>query len=373
MRQTRTYIHQLSGWPGKLAWDSEEVGDFLGAVRHSQGVLRGRMESLGFPEQQRANLDVLAQDVSKSSEIEGEKLDVEQVRSSLAGRLGIDVGGLRQVDRSVDGIVEMILDATQRYDQPLTELRLYRWHRSLFPIGYNKTHKVQVGVWRDDESGPMRVVSGQQRQETIHFEAPAASRIQEEMEEFLRWFNETHRLDPVLKAALAHLWFVTIHPFEDGNGRIARAIADMALARAENSSLRFYSMSAVIQSQRKTYYDILEQTQTGDLNITSWMLWFLECLGTAIQEAEATLKLVLEKARFWRVHEHLLLNARQKKMLNKLLDGFDAKVITSRWASINHCSQDTAGRDINDLIEKGLLTTDSQGGRNASYLLVEAR
>ncbi len=232
MRQTRTYIHQLSGWPGKLAWDSEEVGDFLGAVRHSQGVLRGRMESLGFPEQQRANLDVLAQDVSKSSEIEGEKLDVEQVRSSLAGRLGIDVGGLRQVDRSVDGIVEMILDATQRYDQPLTELRLYRWHRSLFPIGYNKTHKVQVGVWRDDESGPMRVVSGQQRQETIHFEAPAASRIQEEMEEFLRWFNETHRLDPVLKAALAHLWFVTIHPFEDGNGRIARAIADMALARA---------------------------------------------------------------------------------------------------------------------------------------------
>ncbi len=370
MRMPIVYIHQLEKWP-RFDWDGEEVGEFLGAVRHSQGRLRGHMEMLGLLDQQATVLEVLTQDVLKTSEIEGERLSWEQVRSSLAGRLGINIGALPQSDRLVEGVVEMVLDATQHYDRPLTSERLLGWHSGLFPTGLTGFRRIRVGEWRDDASGPMQVVSGTPGRETIYFEAPPAKLLEKEMGRFLDWFNGSSKLDPVLKAAVAHLWFVTIHPFDDGNGRIARAIADMALTRSEASSQRFYSMSAEIQRQRKTYYSILEQTQKGDGNITAWMQWFLECLDKAISGAESTLTLVLRKASYWKEHDQSALNIRQSKMLNRLLDGYEGKLTTSRWASMTHCSQDTAGRDINDLIQRGLLAQEGKGGRSTSYSLAK--
>lgn len=365
-----TYIHELESWPS-FRWDEALIVQRLAPVRHRQGRLIGRMEALGFPLRTEAVLATLTEDVLKSSEIEGEVLDRDQVRSSIARRLGLEIGGLTPADRHVEGVVEMMLDATQKFSAPLNAERLFAWHAALFPTGRSGMTKIIVGGWRDDASGPMQVVSGAVGKERVHYQAPAAKRLKKEMNAFLKWFETKDTLDPVLKAALAHLRFVTIHPFDDGNGRIARAIADMALARSESSPQRFYSMSAQIRAERKVYYDILEKTQKGDLDITAWLEWFLACLDRAIEGAEATLSNVLRKARFWDAMKDQSLNERQRVMLNHLLDGFEGKLTSSKWAKLTKSSQDTALRDITDLVERGILLRDPGGGRSTSYSLAE--
>ena len=373
MRRTTQYIHRQPDWP-KYRWDRKKLATALASVRHQQGRLIGHMEALGFPLQQEAVLQTLTEDVVKSSEIEGEKLDASHVRSSIARRLGLDVGGLETADRHVDGVVEMMLDATRHYDQPLSAERLFGWHASLFPTGRSGMRKIRVGGWRDDSAGPMHVVSGPIGRERVHFEAPAPAKLEREMQVFLDWFNEDGTnadTDAVLKAGLAHLWFVTIHPFDDGNGRIARAIADLALARSEQSPRRFYSMSAQIQQERTAYYDILEQTQKGTMDVTLWMEWFVACLGRAIDRAQTTLAGVLSKARFWQALRAVPINERQRLMLNRLVDGFEGKLTTSKWAKIAECSSDTALRDILDLVERGILVRNPEGGRSTSYALAK--
>lgn len=362
------YIHQLKDWPN-LYWREEQIATPLAAVRHRQGHLLGRMEALGFDLRNEAILQTLTEDVLKSSEIEGENLDKEQVRSSIASRLGMDIGALIPADRDVEGVVEMMLDATQNYDQPLNKDRLFDWHSALFPTKRSGMLRIIVGDWRDDKNGPMQVVSGPHGREHVHYQAPEASLLPEEMSRFLKWFEVQETLDPVLKAALAHFWFVSIHPFDDGNGRIARAIADMVLARAENSPERFYSMSAEIRQQRKDYYDVLESTQKGDLDITSWMLWFLQCLDDAITRSDIILSKVMTKAKFWERHRGVRFNDRQKNMLNRLLNGFEGKLTTTKWAKITKCSQDTALRDIDALIKLNILEKEKAGGRSTSYIL----
>ncbi len=364
-----TYIHQLKSWP-KFRWDQQSVVGRLAAVRHLQGRLIGRMEGLGFRLRDEAALQNLTEEVLKSSEIEGERLDRSQVRSSIARRLGMDIGALTLADRNVEGVVEMMIDATEKYKEPLTKERLFGWHASLFPTGRSGMKKITVGAWRTERSGPMQVVSGPIGREKIHYEAPAAKRLETETREFLRWFNREDGIDLVLKAGLAHLWFVTIHPFEDGNGRIARAIADLMLARSEESARRFYSMSAQIQQERNDYYDILEATQKGDLDITPWLDWFLGCLGRAIDGAGETSSGVLKKARFWERHGKAILNPRQRAMLNRLLDGFEGKLTSSKWAQIVKSSPDTALRDIDGLLKLGILVKDLGGGRSTSYSLI---
>src|SRR5260370_27575013 len=315
MRRIDSYIHTREDWP-RFHWDRENLGEQLAHVRHEQGRLLGRMEALGFKLRQEAVLRTLTEDVRQSSEIEGEKLDADQVRPSIARRLGMDIGGLKAVDRNVEGVVEMMLDATRHYDQPVTEERVFAWHASLFPTGRSGMRRIHVGAWRDDNSGPMHVVSGPIGRERVHFEAPKADRLDAEMKAFLDWFEKDSSIDGVLKAGMAHLWFVTIHPFDDGNGRIARAIADMALARSDNSPQRFYSMSAQIRQERSAYYDILEETQKGTMDITPWMEWFLGCLRRAIDGAQTTLSAVLAKARFWESIAGVTLNERQRLGLN---------------------------------------------------------
>jgi Fic family protein len=361
------YIHELTEWP-KFQWSAEKIAASLASVRHQQGRLIGRMEALGFNLQQEAVLQTLTTDVLKSSEIEGEKLDAGQVRSSIARRLGMDIGALTPADRNVEGVVEMMLDAT-RHDRPLSEERLFAWHASLFPTGRSSMTKIRTGDWRDDSNGPMRVVSGLIGKERVHFEAPKANRLATEMHSFLDWFEGKDPIDLVLKAGLAHLWFVTLHPFDDGNGRIARAIADMALARSENSSQRFYSMSAQIRKERNAYYEILERTQKGTMDVTPWMEWFLSCLGRAIDGAQDTLGAVLEKSRFWEHLKDVQLNERQHLIINRLLDGFEGKLTTSKYAALAKCSQDTAHRDILALLEQGVLVRNPEGGRSTSYSL----
>jgi len=347
----------------------ERLAPLLASVRHRQGRLIGRMESLGVQLQQEAVLQTLTADVLKSSEIEGERLKAEQVRSSIARRLGMDVGALKATDRDVEGVVEMMLDATQNYAEPLDEKRLFAWHASLFPTGRSGMSKIIVGGWRDDAEGPMQVVSGTYGRERVHYQAPAAAQLPDEMAAFLSWFESDKAVDPVLAAGIAHLWFVTVHPFEDGNGRIARAIADMALARSESSPQRFYSMSTRIRQERKAYYEILERTQKGTMDITPWMSWFLGCLGRAIDDAQGTLGSVLAKARFWERARNVALNVRQRLVLNRLLDGFEGKLTTSKYAKIARCSQDTALRDILPLVESGILVRNPEGGRSTSYSL----
>lgn len=364
------YIHDLPDWPA-FRWDREALAEPLAAVRHRQGRLIGRMEGLGFPLRRVAVLDTLTEDVLKSSEIEGEILDRDQVRSSIARRLGIDIGGLTPADQEVEGVVEMMLDATQNYDEALTAERLFGWHAALFPTGRSGMHRIIVGAWRDGRFGPMQVVSGPLGRERVHFEAPEATRVAGDMQAFLCWFNGMDGIDPVLKAGVAHLWFVTIHPFDDGNGRIARAIADMQLARSEGSQQRFYSMSAQIRQERKAYYETLEATQKGDLDITDWLAWFLACLSRAFDGAETVLAGVLRKARFWQEHADDPLNDRQRDMLNRLLDGFEGNLTSSKWATIEKCSPDTALRDITDLLERGILVKDAGGGRSTSYSLAQ--
>ena len=368
----RLYIHEDESWP-KLYWSREQVAGPLAAVRLAQGRLIGHMEALGFKLREEAVLRTLTADVVKTSEIEGERLDAEQVRSSLARRLGMDVGGLKPADRSVEGVVEMMLDATRRYDQPLTRERLFAWHAALFPTSRSGMRPITAGAWRDDSTGPMQVVSGPVGRARVHFGAPIAARLEREMGLFLEWFNAGVAIDPLLKAALAHLWLVTVHPFDDGNGRIARAIADLALARSENSPQRFYSMSAQIRSERTAYYEILEQTQKGALDITPWMEWFVGCLGRAIDGAEAGLSAVLEKARFWERIDDVPLNERQRMVLNRVLDGFEGKLTTSKYAKLAQCSPDTALRDIVALIDRGILVRSPSGGRSTSYDLVPLR
>lgn len=365
-----TYIHQLKDWPN-FHWDEHAIAQKLVSVRHQQGRLTGRMESLGFSLREEAVLRTLTEDIVKSSEIENEILDRNQVRSSIARRLGMDIGALLPADRNVDGVVEMMLDATQQYRSPLTADRLFGWHAALFPTGRSGMHKITVGEWRDGSRGPMQVVSGPIGREKVHFEAPEAKRIHKEMHRFLDWFNKDSHDDPVLKAALAHLWFVTIHPFEDGNGRMARAITDMLLARSENSPQRFYSMSAQIRAERSVYYDVLEATQKNGLDITIWLAWFLDCLLHAFDGAETTLAGVLAKSRFWERFQAISLNTRQRKMINLLLDGFEGKLTSTKWAKICKCSQDTAGRDIETLMRHGILVKDVAGGRSTNYLLNE--
>jgi Fic family protein len=338
----------------------------LAAVRHEQGRLLGRMESLGFQLQQEAVLSTLTEDVVKSSEIEGERLNEQMVRSSIARRLGMDVGGLA-LDRNVEGVVEMTLDATRRYEEPLTAERLFGWHASLFPAGRSGMKRIKAGGWRDDAHGPMQVVSGPVGRQHVHFEAPPAGRLDHEMKTFLDWFNEANEKDWVVKASLSHLWFVTIHPFDDGNGRIARAIADMALARSERSVQRFYSMSAQIRRERREYYDHFEQVQRGTMEVTSWMAWFFDCLGHAIQGAQTTLASVLAKAHFWESIAAVPLNERQRLVLNRLLEEFVGKLTTSKWAKLAKCSQDTAARDISALVREGVLKRSTEGGRSTSY------
>jgi Fic family protein len=364
------YIHELSEWP-EFHWDNKVLAEPLAAVRHRQGRLIGRMEGLGFRLRGEAVVQTLTEEVIMSSEIEGEILDRDQVRSSIARRLGVDIGALTPADRNVEGIVEMMLDATQSYHQPLTDERLFGWHASLFPTGRSGMARIKVGAWRDDKSGPMQVVSGAIGRERVHYEAPAAAKLDAEMKEFLDWFNKDSDLDPVLKAALAHLWFVTIHPFDDGNGRIARAIADMQLARSEASPQRFYSMSAQIRQERNAYYEILESTQKGGLDVTPWLSWFLTCLDRAFGGAETLLSKVLAKADFWKQHTGQAFNDRQRDMLNRLLDGFEGKLTSSKWALIEKCSPDTALRDITELLQRGILVKDKGGGRSASYSLLD--
>jgi Fic family protein len=358
------YIYERPEWP-HFTWQAVAVDGPLGELRLRQGRLLGRMESLGFSEQNEVVLKAATQEVVKSSEIEGESLDARQVRSSIARRLGMDAAGLPKADRRVDGVVEMALEATANFSRPLTRERLWRWHTLLFtapPSG------MRVGSWRDDSRGPMQVVSGGIGSERVHFQAPPAARLDAEMAAFLAWANGP--ADPLLRAALAHLWFVTVHPLDDGNGRVARAIADWALARSESSARRFYSMSAQIRKERQDYYGILERTQAGSLDVTEWILWFLDCLSRAIEGAETSLAAVFEKGRFWKTHAGKSLNARQAAMLNRVLDGeFKGKLTSSKWAQLSHCSQDTAHRDILALVELGILLQDPAGGRSTSYSL----
>ena len=341
----------------------------LAEVRHRQGRLLGRMETLGFDLQREAVLGTLVADVVQSSDIEGETLDATEVRSSIARRLGVDAGGVGRADRDVEGVVEMTLDATGRYERPLTVERLQAWHASLFPTGRSGMRRITVGGWRGGGSDPMQVVSGPVGRERVHFEAPAAARLDAEMWAFLDWFEAPAETDPVLGAGLAHLRFVTIHPFDDGNGRIARAVADMALARSERSPQRFYSMSSQIRAERRAYYEALERAQRGTTDVTAWLAWFLACLGRSIEGAATALAGVLAKARFWERAGGLALNERQRLVLNRLLDGFEGKLTTSKWAKLAKCSQDTALRDITVLVEHGLLVRSPGGGRSTSYEL----
>jgi Fic family protein len=365
------YIYQRPEWP-KFRWDQNQMAPRLAAVRHRQGRLIGSMQALGFPLRDEAVLSTLTEDVLKSSEIEGEILDKDQVRSSIARRLGMEAFGLTPTDRNVDGVVEMMLDATQKYREPLTDERLFGWHAALFPTGRSGMHKITVGAWRHDKTGRMQVVSNPYgRRETVHYEAPPASDLDLEMKAFLDWFNAYDGNDPVIRAALAHLWFVTVHPFDDGNGRIARAIADMSLARSEGSPQRFYSMSAQIGLERKAYYDMLEATQKGDLDVTLWLEWFLACLDRAFDGADKILTAVLRKAEFWKRHAAKSFNDRQRDILNRLLDGFEGKLTSSKYATIEKTSPDTALRDIRDLLDQEILKKDEGGGRSTSYSLAE--
>lgn len=364
------YIWQSPDWP-QFHYDLAALARPLADVTHAQGRLLGRLADVGTALRDEASLTALTEDVVKTSEIEGERLNADSVRSSLARRLGVDIGALAPVDRHVEGVVEMVLDATGRCNEPLSKERLFGWHGALFPTGYSGMSQLCVAAWRDDAKGAMQVVSGPYGRQRVHFEAPPANRLEPEVARFIEWANTDLTDAPVLKAGLAHLWFVTLHPFDDGNGRIARAIGDLLLSRADGSPQRFYSLSAQIQRERKDYYDILERTQKGSLDITEWLAWFLDALLWAVQNAQHTLDAVLAKARFWQRWGATPMNERQTKLLNRLLDGFDGKLTSSKWAAIAKCSADTALRDINELVALGVLRKSGAGGRSTSYELAE--
>ena len=359
------YIYEHKNWPD-FTWQDKVINAVLGEVRSMQGEIIGQMNALGFSAKEEATLTALTLDIVKSSEIEGELLNYDQVRSSIARRLGINTAGLVPSNRYIEGVVEMMLDATQQHPLPLTEKRLLGWHAALFPTGYSGPYKIETGKYR---TGEMQIVSGAMGKEKVHYEAVKPERVKMEMDKFLDWFNNNNRLDLVLKAAIAHFWFIIIHPFDDGNGRIGRAITDMLLARAEKSGERFYSMSGQILAERKQYYEILQKVQHSTGDITEWLDWFLHCLKNAILTTENTTQKILYKAKFWKLHEHTLINERQRLMLNKLFDGFDGKLQTSKWAKITKTSTDTALRDIKDLVGKGILHPTNESGRNVNYEL----
>jgi Fic family protein len=363
-----SYIWQASDWPD-WHYDLASLAAPLANVSRSQGLLLGRLADVGIALRNQASLAALTEDVIKTSEIEGEKLDVESVRSSIARCLGVDIGALAPVDRHVEGVVDMVLDATARCDDALTKDRLFAWHAALFPNGYSGLSQIHAGTFRDDARGPMQVVSGPIGRQRVHFEAPPASQLEIEMARFIEWTNTRTPDHPLLKAGLGHLWFITVHPFDDGNGRIARAIGDLLLARADGSPQRFYSLSAQIQRERGGYYKILERTQKGSLDVTPWLTWFLENLATAVNTAQHTLDAVLVKTRFWQRYATTPLNERQVKLLNRLLDGFEGKLNSSKWAAIAKCSPDSALRDINELLARGVLRKSAAGGRSTSYEL----
>jgi Fic family protein len=363
-----TYIWQAGDWPD-WRYDLAELAGPMAEASRAQGVLLGRLADVGMRLRDQASLAALTEDVVKTSEIEGERLDVQSVRSSIARRLGVDIGALAPVDRHVEGVVEMVLDATNKSRLPVTSERLFGWHAALFPTGYAGLSRIKVGAWRDDARGPMQVVSGPVGRQRVHFEAPPADRLEGEMRRFLDWINSPPQEPPLIRAGLGHLWFVTVHPFDDGNGRVARAIGDLLLARADGSLQRFYSLSAQIQRERKAYYEVLERTQKRSMDVTQWLAWFLDALHRAVDHAQLTLDTVLAKARFWHQWATAPFNERQAKMLNKLLDGFDGKLTSSKWAAIAKCSSDTALRDINDLLTRGVLRKTEGGGRSTSYEL----
>lgn len=364
------YIYNRAEWP-QFTWDSEKINELLMPLKYEQGRLLGKMENLGFGLREYAVLETLTHEVIKTSEIEGEHLRSDEVRSSIARHLGIDAGGMLPASRHVDGIVEVLLDATQNYQKPLTELRLCQWHAMLFPSSLSGMQLITPGHFRTDAGGPMQVVSGSYGREKVHFRAPPANQLAYEVPQFLAWFNSTNLpIDPIIKAAIAHLWFVTLHPFDDGNGRITRAITDMALAQAEKQSARFYSMSTQIRKQRRSYYQILESSQKGGLDITAWLVWYLQCMQEAILASGSILNHVLNKAKFWEAHAHTVLNPRQIDMLNALFDGFKGKLTSSKWAKMTKCSQDTANRDIRQLLNLKILCKSTAGGRSTSYELV---
>lgn len=362
------YIYNNPNWPN-FEWNSEKLLPLLSLVRNKQGLLIGKMSVLGFDLRNEANLQILTQEIVKSTEIEGEVLDKEQVRSSVARRLGLEISGLVNSERNVDGIVDLMLDAITNYDKELSKERLFSWHASLFPEGRSGMYNIKAGSWRDDSTGPMQVVSGALGKEKVHYQAPPAETLEKEMQQFIRWFNLNQKEDFVLKAAVAHLWFVTVHPFEDGNGRISRALSDMLLARSDEQTNRFYSMSTQILKERNSYYEILEKTQKGAMDITNWLEWFLNCLLHSIENSEKLLEKIIFKHSFWIKHTGLTINDRQRKVLNLLMDDFEGALSTTKWAKIRKCSQDTALRDIQDLMEKGILMKSPQGGRSTNYEL----
>lgn len=362
------YLHHRKDWPN-FSWDHEALLPYVSQVRDLQGRLIGRMESLGFQLREEAVLETLTEDIVKTSEIEGELLNPKEVRSSVARKLGMEISGLPEASREVEGVVEMMMDATQNYQQPLTKDRLCAWHAALFPTGRSGLYKITVGDWRDDTKGPMQVVSGPIGKEKVHYTAPEASRLETEMNRFLEWFNTDITMEPVIKSAIAHLWFVTIHPFDDGNGRIARAIADSQLARADRTNQRFYSMSAQLMKNRNGYYEILESTQKGSMDVSQWLVWYFERLTEALEVTDETLSNILVKAKFWELHKTTRFNERQVEMINKLMGNFTGKLHTSKWAKLTKVHRDTALRDIQDLVEKGVLLESGEGGRSTNYIL----
>ena len=365
------YIYQLKEWP-HFKWNKTGIDPLLATLRLKQAWLLGQMSGLGFSLREEANLQVVTLDIVKSSEIEGEILDAGEVRSSVARRLGIDTGGAIAADRHVEGIVEMMLDATANYRQPINDERLFNWHAALFPTGRSGITPIVTGNWRNHPvQQPMQVISGMMGREKVHFQAPDANLVPDEMFAFLQWFNNSDDMDTLLKAAITHLWFVTIHPFDEGNGRIARAITDLQLAKSDQSNLRFYSMSAQIRKERNRYYHMLETTQKGSIDITAWLEWFLQCLGRAMDASKEELAIVMQKAAFWKKHFTLSLNTRQQLMVNKILDGYQGYISSSNWAKITGASTDTAVRDINDLVTKGVLIKGAEGGRSTRYLMSE--
>ena len=366
MQRLSPYIHELESW-SNFTWRLDQLILPLSEVHFLQGRILGKMEALGFSLQKEAFLETLTLDVLKTSEIEGERLNAEQVRSSIARQLGLEIAGSVPSDRHVDGVVEMMLDATQNFSDPLTPDRLFNWHSALFPTGRSGMYPISVGQWRTDKKGPMQVVSGAFGKEKIHFQAPDSYKIEPEMALFLEWFNTNNTLDSVIKAGVAHLWLLTIHPFDDGNGRIARAVTDLLMARSDTSTQRFYSLSAQIQLDRNAYYTILEKTQKGNLDLTEWLQWFLETLIKALKATDTLLKRVLLKGEFWQKNSLISLSDRQKRMLNKILDGFDGHLTSDKWAKISKCSKDTAIRDLNDLLSKNILQKDEAGGRSTRY------
>ncbi len=369
IKEMAKYIYEVKNWTD-FSWNEKSISVVFGEVRLLQGKIIGQMSVLGFSAKAEATLNALTLDIVKSSEIEGEFLNYDQVRSSIARRLGINTGGLVSSSRHIEGVVEMMLDATQRYNNPLTEKRLFGWHAALFPTGYSGPHSIEVGRYR---TGEMQVVSGAMGKEKVHYEAVKPESVKTEMDKFLDWLNNEQSLDTVLKAAIAHFWFIIIHPFDDGNGRICRAITDMLLARAEGSGERYYSMSGQILAERKQYYQVLQKVQHSEGDITEWIDWFLHCLINAMLATESTTQKILHKASFWRVHEHTNVNERQRLVLNKLFENFEGKLQTSKWAKIAKTSNDTALRDIKDLVEKGILKQTGEGGRSASYELVDVK